>query len=156
MVALARWSSYSSLLCPLARWSQDTPPLIGPSHVIMSLVHNKSPSTGVEERWWPWPPWTLPPATSVPCVDTPCQGQRWGPPLTGQHRRSPAVCRSPISHSQLMQATPPTIQNATLELCEDTLYQLGKHLHPGHHLMIEVTNLLFHFTFLLLDKFNTH
>ena len=33
-------SSYSSLLCPLARWSQDTPPLIGPSHVIMSLVHN--------------------------------------------------------------------------------------------------------------------
>ena len=36
-----------------------------------------------------------------------------------------------------------TIQNASLELCEETLYHLGKHLHPGHHLMIEVTNLLF-------------
>ena len=33
-------SSYSSLLCPLDRWSQDTPILIGPSNVIMSLVHN--------------------------------------------------------------------------------------------------------------------
>ena len=49
-----------------------------------------------------------------------------------------------------MQAKP-IIQskNASLELCEETLYHLGKHLHPGHHLMIEVTNLLFHFTFLL-------
>ena len=55
-----------------------------------------------------------------------------------------------VSHITLSTHIPSsTIQNASLELCEGTLYHLGKHLHPGHHLMIEVTNLLFHFTFLL-------
>ena len=52
-------------------------------------------------------------------------------------------------HTLKLCKLPPTFQNASLELCEETLYHLGKHLHPGHHLMIEVTNLLFHFTFLL-------
>ena len=50
-----------------------------------------------------------------------------------------------VSHITFSNHIPSTIQNATLELCEETLY----HLHPGHHLMIEVTNLLFLFSFLL-------